>query len=458
MVNILISQPKQEKEISFLEPELITINSPSDKSTLVAQIQEMSPEIVAVDLSINSGLDTISFLAQNFIRLKILAINAKDKSSMLKAIALGANGSTRAEIAPGEWELVFQSLKQECVLVDSKRAENPHFIILPKSQIEQRLEKWQYWIGIEMIDFWRAELFPYNLSLESCFLELGIPKFIVYFTQGQGKFSIFKELDRIFESLCLKNNDKSLATKLESHSSVLSEWYFNEIFTTSNNNPNCCLAMIRANVRACKKASVFKIRKLLNLWQKAGSYTLSQWLEEVISSLKKKEIDFLKTRQEALTRASFSKIAYQNLVKKLKADEQQYYFDSALRALKLQYVDTIRAEVNQAASQIIGELLDELYAYAQKVTSSDTFIYSIQEKLQIKISQGYGDTLLPDLSWSEAEVKRFSFVDIRRDLENYWGKSINYWGDFSSDEHEIIQLKILELSRNLALSLILEQY
>ena len=340
MVNILISQPKKEKEISFLEPELIVINSPSDRSTLVAQIQEMSPEIVAVDLSLNSGLDTIAFLAQNFTRLKILAINAKNKSSMLKAIALSASGSTRAEIAPGEWELVFQSLKQECVLVDSKRAENPHFIVLPKSQIRQKLEKWQYWIGIEMINFWRAELFPYSVSLETCLLELGIPKFLVYLTRGQGEFSISKELDRIFESFCLQKNHKSLATKLESHSAFLSKWYFNEAFTISNYTPNCCLATIRANFRACKKASVFKLQKLLQLWKKAGSYTLSQWLEEVISSLKKKEIDFLNTRQEALTRANFSQTAYQNLVKKLKADEQQRDFDSALKALKLWYQHT----------------------------------------------------------------------------------------------------------------------
>ena len=460
MVNILISENREQKrEFSFLKPGLKSINALSTESALTAQIEEISPEVVAVDFSMSETEDTIRFLAKNFPQLKILAINALNKAVMLEALARGASGSTTAEISEEELQLVLQSLETECVLFDSKRASNPHFWVLPPSQIADKLETWQYWAGIEMLNYWRGEPFPFPMSLDACLQELGVKNLVLHLNKSTGQLPITKELDRVFESLCLKKHQEAtLGHKLQYIEDSLSNWYFNENFTAVNGTPPCCLAIIRDNARNFKKVSVFKLQKLLKLWSKAGSYTLSQWLEQVISCLKRKEVEFEKTRQSALTRASSVRSAYQNLVEKFWSEQQLPDFDSALRALILHYQDIILAEISGAASQIIGELLDELYSCRERVIATDSLLYYCQEDLEARMNEGFGDSLLPEKAWSEVEVKRLALGSIRRDLEQKLGKSLNYWGNSPQIKGQTLQDEILKLSRNLALKLILEQY
>jgi len=460
MVNILISENReQERQFSFLKPELKSINVLSTESALTAQIEEMTPEVVAVDLSMTEAEDTIRFLTQNFPQLKILAINAPDKALILEALARGASGSTRAEITEEELQLVLQSLEQDCVLFDSKRASNPHFLVLPRGQIAEKLETWQYWVGIEILNYWRGEPFPFQMSLDACWQELGVKDLVLHLNKSTGKLPIRKELDRVFESLCFKKHQEAtLGHKLQYIEDSLSNWYFNENFTAVNGTPQCCLAIIRDNARKFKKVSVFKLQKLLKLWSKGGSYTLSQWLEEVVSHLKRKEVEFEKTRQSALTRASSVRSAYQNLAEKLWSGQQLPDFDSALRALIIQYHDIILAEISGAASQIIGELLDELYSCRERVIATDNLLYRCQEELEAKMNEGLGDSCLPERGWSEVEVKRLALRSIRSDLERKLGKSLNSWGNSPQIKRQTIQDEVLKFSRNLALKLILEQY
>ena len=262
MVNILISENReQERQFSFLEQDLKSINALSSQSALIAQIEEMSPEVVVVDLSMSEVEDTIQFLAQNFPQVKILAINALNKAVILEALAIGASGSTRAEITEEEMNLVLQSLEQECVLFDSKRASNPHFLVLPPSQIAEKLETWRYWVGIEILNYWRGEPFPFQMSLDACWQELGVKDLVLHLNKSTGKLPIRKELDRVFESLCFKKHQEAtLGHKLQNIEDSLRNWYFNEDFTAVNGTPQCCLAIIRDNARNFKKVSVFKLQ------------------------------------------------------------------------------------------------------------------------------------------------------------------------------------------------------
>ena len=344
MVNILFSNPEQERNFFKSGSELIIVNSEPDESALNAQIQEMSPEVVAVDLSVADANKTLGALAECSTDSKILAINAPNKAVMLSAIAIGASGSTKAEISPYEFKLVLQSLELECVLVDSKRSENPHFLVLPKSsQIAKKLDSMQYLIGIEILNYWRTESFPYSLTVPACLVELGLSNLFLFLERGTGKTSITKELDRIVESLCQQKNYNTLAIRLKYIEGFLKNWYFNEkTFTSSHGASNCCLATININARQVRKLSVKKLQKFLFLWKKAGSYTLCQWLEELISSLKTMEVEFEQTHQEALKIASFSQSAYQNWYKKILLDEEQSDFKSAVRALRLSYQFSFR--------------------------------------------------------------------------------------------------------------------
>ncbi|WP_036488280.1 hypothetical protein [Myxosarcina sp. GI1] len=458
--DLISGSQTKDKVISFLESELTIINQKLGKADLVALLQEMNPEVVALDLASTQAQanDDLEILTQNFSQIKILAINAPNKAMMLKAIEQGASACTNAEISYDEMKLVLQTLHQECVLVDSKRLE-PYFIVIPKSKIAPKVEKWQFGTGIELINYWRSEPCPYALSIETFLREIGVDNFVIYLKKGRSKFTIVKELERITESLCQDNRHGSLGKKLEHTEKSLAKWFFNpEKYTDENCLPNCCLAVVRSNARQIRKLSVVKIQKLFKLWDRAGSYTLSQWSNKTISSLKKWEINFEQTRQQAINRLYLSKTAYQNLSNKLKKDEAEQDFESAIRALMLQYKDLIRAEVLGAASQIAGELIEELCIYRKQVLTTDTLLFSFQKALQNKLDTIANDPTLPEVYWTEAELKRLDIPSIRANFEKSLGKPLNQWGSLPKEKHETINKKILDRSRKLSLKLILERY
>ena len=408
------------------------------------------PEVIKVDLSSPEGLNQIALLVQNQASKPILAINAPDKACMLKALAIGASGSTSKLITDAEMQLVLQSLLQEAVLIDSLRGETPDFLVLPQRRLKEKLERWQYSVAVEIVNYWRAECFPFKVTVAGLLQQLKVANWIIYLEKGKEKLSLTQKIDRLIESLCQNKNFVDYSEKLEYIASYLDKWYFSKNLSNS-----CCVAIIKANGLYVRKASLFRLRKLMKLWSKAGSYTVSQWLEKLISSLRKIEAEFEYSRQESLKRANFALVAYENLSNKLERDSLVKDFESANRALKFQYSEKINAEINGAASQIMAEIIGELEIKSSHVAGTDTILYNLIQSLQASIGD---NSPLPDLSWSEEDIAKLGIKSIRDSLEKEIGKPLVSWCKLSPTEHEIIYGKLLEYARNLALKLILERY
>ncbi len=408
------------------------------------------PEVIKVDLSSPEGLNQIALLVQNQASKPILAINAPDKACMVQALACGAGGSTSKLITDAEMQLVLQSLLQEAVLIDSVRGETPDFLVLPQSWMKEKLERWQYSVAVEIVNFWRAESFPFYVNVGGVLEQLKVAKWIIYLEKGKEKLSLTQKIERLIESLCQNKNFVDYSEKLEYIASYLDKWYFSKNLSNS-----CCVAIIKANGLYVRKASLFRLRKLMKLWSKAGSYTVSQWLEKLISSLRNIEAEFEYSRQESLKRANFALVAYENLSNKLERDSLLSDFQSANRALKFQYSEKINAEINGAASQIMAEIIRELEAKSSHVVGTDTILYNLIQSLEARIGD---DFPIPDLAWSEEDIARLGIKSIRDSLEKEIGKPLVSWCKLSPTEHEIIYGKLLEYARNLALKLILEQY
>ncbi len=416
----------------------------------IVSSENSSSEVIKVDLSSPEGLNQIALLVKNQASKPILAVNAPDKACMVKAIACGASGSTSQLISDAEMQLVLQSLLQEAVLIDSLRGEQANFLVLPQGRIKEKLERWQCLVAVEILNYWRAESFPFKVSRLSLLKQLKVPDWIIYLEKGKEKLSLTQKIERLIESLCQNQNFVDYSEKLEYIASYLEKWYFSKNLSSS-----CCVATIKANAVHVKKASLFRLGKLMRLWSKGGSYTVSQWLEKLISSLRNIEAEFEYSRQESLKRANFALVAYENLSSKLERDSLLSDFQSANRALKFQYSEKINGEINGAASQIMGEIISELEAKSSHVVGTDTLLYNLIESLEASIVR---DSPLPDLSWSEEDIARLGIKSIRHQLEKEIGKPLVSWCKLSPSEHEIIYGKLLEYARNLALKLILEQY
>ena len=446
MVNHLINSQETEEKFTFLEkpPSKITpITSRVQKSP---KNSELPPEVVTVDLAFPEAKNQISFVAQSEARKLILAVNACDKEEMLEAIALGASGSTSKEIEEGEMQLVLESLQQECLLVDAKRKDFPHFLVLPKTEILSKLEQYQYVLGAEIINYWRGQSFPVPVTIASMLKVLGIARWTNYLETGQ-KFSLTEELDRLISGLRQNKEQENLVQKLEYINKFVETWYFKRVCPTVN-----------SKARDLRKRSISKFKKISLLWTKGGSYTLSAWLEEAISSLKVIETELEEKRQEALKRSNSALVASQKLTKKLQQDLRQEDFESALRGLKFRYQEMMTFEIAGAASQILTEVIELLEAQRQEVIASDNLLYGFQEKLQRQKEALGKDCTIPESIWSGEELEGHGVSVVRQKLEQEIGKSLNYLGKLSIEKHETIYLKILKKSRKLALNLILKSY
>ena len=438
MVNLIDFQ-EPEGKFSFLDEKPSKITPIASRVPKSPKNSEFPPEVVTVDLAFPEAKNQIMFLAQNEARKLILAVNALDKEEMLEAIACGASGSTSKEIGEQEMQLVLQSLQQECVLVDAKRKNCPHFLVLPKTEILSKLEQYQYVLGTEIINYWRGQSFPVPVTIASMMKVLGIDQWTNYLETGQ-KFSLTEELDRVTSSLRQNKEQENLVKKLEYISQFVETWHFKRVCPTVN-----------SKARDLRKRSISKLKKLSLLWTKGGSYTLSVWLEEAISSLKVIETELEERRREAFERSNLTLVPLQKLKKKLQQELQQEDFESALRGLKIRYQEMITFEVAGAASQILTEVIEVLEAQRQEVITSDTLLYAFQEKLQRQQEVLGKNCSRAESIWSGEELEGNGVSLVRQKLEQEIGKSLNYWGKLSIEKREIIYLKILKKSRKLGL-------
>lgn len=430
-------QPKNEGKVLFLPT-----------------MENYQEEVVTVDLSFPEAKKRINSLVRSKAQKPILAIKAINKAEMLEAIKLGASASTTSEVSLEETRLIYESLKQKCILIDSVRIENPHFLVLPQSQIADKLKQWQYLITIEILNYWRAEPFPFVITIDSLLNELKVSNWLMYLGKEQGKISLTKELERLIESLSKDNKFTDNYHNFEYIDEFITTWYYGSYF--DSNIP--CRGRIELISKNITKLVISKIKKLMNLWSKAGSYTLSSWLEEVVLNLQKQKLDFEQQKQEASEKLESILAATEKLSNKLERERNQDDFKYAIRALKFQYKEIINIEILSQASLITMKLIEQLENFKTQVTATDFLIYDWQEKLQIHCHQNKNSYSQLQLPWTKEKIEKLSLDSFRRELEIDLQHLFVDWAILTEKEQDIIYSKILKKSNDIALKLFLEQY
>ena len=448
-----------------LEGKLSQVDT-QNLSTLLNQIRQIPSErpqkIVKIDLNAPQAEEKIRLLVENSNFLKVLAINGSDRNSLLKAIAAGAAGSTHQEITSKQMELVKQSIEQNCVLIDSKRLQNPHFLVLPPSQIAPKLERYQKGVELEIFESWRTHSFSASILDE----RWNLSNLAESLQQGSEQVSLIEEFSKILKQLSLKKTHRS-SVGLEIIFNYCQMWYFNpKNFVRQNEVPNCCLAVLRTNAYSIKQALCSRLQSSLQLGEKTGgSYTFSQWLVDAIARLRKLEVNWELSRRENLRKAELAQNSYNGLWQKFKQEEtklgpkeKQLLSESVTRAIELHFHKLINAEAQSLAGQIIHELICELLLFKEKIVATDTIIYQIQGDLQHQLNSLLSSSL-GEVPWTEEEIEQFEpvFNELKAKLIEKLGTFSN-WGYLSKSQHKIILEEVSQQAQKIAWELLLSKY
>jgi hypothetical protein len=202
---------------------------------------------------------------------------------------------------------------------------------------------------------------------------------------------------------------------------------------------------LKATLKISRAKNTEVMQQLISVdWQSSSSHQLATFLNGLLKKLIAQKFDFehnIKICEEYETSAWEAFLNLNQKLQKVVVDSVQYnnITDSKWRAISVIFQARLKFEYYQDSLYGLQNLIDSSEEYYGLVRRSSQILENLQESLNQRYALEFKITSLPVFMY----LNKVNAAEQKKEIENWIGHSINYWGSSSISWQEI-ERKLLE--------------